>query len=178
MPQYWMNSASSSANMFLVSPLWCQCSSTWARELLLALFISAAAYTRCCSLTRLNPRVSSEIRSGCQALRFSTATSNATIPMNIDTLEEKERQPTVFVLHRPLGATVTWMVRPSCRVLLVVFVAGVRHPAAPADYRPLLQPQRSPPSVPQACLGLVWLHGVNPSIRSVCRLPASADHES
>ena len=49
---------------------------------------------------------------------FSTATSNATIPMNIDTLEEKigvNRRISSFTI--PLGATINMMVRPSCRVL-------------------------------------------------------------
>lgn len=47
---------------------------------------------------------------------FSTATSNATIPLSIDTLERKmgvSRRISSFTI--PLGATINMMVRPSCR---------------------------------------------------------------
>lgn len=88
---------------------------------LLALFI------QCCGvyqillalLTRLNPLRFLKKFAPVMGFAFSTATSNATIPMNIDTLEEKigvNRRISSFTI--PLGATINMeMVRPSCRVL-------------------------------------------------------------
>lgn len=52
------------------------------------------------------------------AFAFSTSTSNATIPMNIDTLAEKmgvSKKISSFTI--PLGATTIWMEHPSCKVL-------------------------------------------------------------
>ena len=141
---------------------------------LLALFI------QCCGvyqillalLTRLNPLRFLKKFAPVMGFAFSTATSNATIPMNIDTLEEKigvNRRISSFTI--PLGATINMDGTSIMQGVAVVFVAqafGIQ--LSPA----LLQPQRSPPSVPQACRRLVWLRWQWYSIRSVCRLPASA----
>lgn len=139
---------------------------------LLALFI------QCCGvyqillalLTRLNPLRFLKKFAPVMGFAFSTATSNATIPMNIDTLEEKigvNRRISSFTI--PLGATINMDGTSIMQGVAVVFVAqafGIQ--LTPAE------PQRSPPSVPQACPRLVWLRWRWYSIRSVCRLPASA----
>ena len=67
---------------------------------------------------------------------FSTATSNATIPMNIDTLEEKigvNRRISSFTI--PLGATINMDGTSIMQGVAVVFVAqafGIQ--LSPADY--------------------------------------------
>lgn len=87
---------------------------------LLALFI------QCCGvyqillalLTRLNPLRFLKKFAPVMGFAFSTATSNATIPMNIDTLEEKSASTAVFRPSPSRSARPSiWMVRPSCRVL-------------------------------------------------------------
>ena len=102
---------------------------------LLALFI------QCCGvyqillalLTRLNPLRFLKKFAPVMGFAFSTATSNATIPMNIDTLEEKNRrQPPYFVLHHPARRDhqYGWYVHHAgcCRCIRCT---GVRHPAEP-----------------------------------------------
>lgn len=84
---------------------------------LLALFI------QCCGvyqillalLTRLNPLRFLKKFAPVMGFAFSTATSNATIPMNIDTLEEKigvNRRISSFTTRS--ARHTTWWVRPSC----------------------------------------------------------------
>ena len=71
-----------------------------------------------------------------QAFAFSTATSNATIPLNIDTLEEKmgvSRKISSFTI--PLGATINMDGTSIMQGVAVVFVAqafGIH--LTPADY--------------------------------------------
>ena len=71
-----------------------------------------------------------------QAFAFSTATSNATIPLNIDTLEEKvgvSRKISGFTI--PLGATINMDGTSIMQGVAVVFVAqafGIH--LDPADY--------------------------------------------
>lgn len=71
-----------------------------------------------------------------QVFAFSTATSNATIPMNIDTLEEKmgvSRKISGFTI--PLGATINMDGTAIMQGVAVVFVAqafGIQ--LTPADY--------------------------------------------
>ena len=71
-----------------------------------------------------------------QAFAFSTATSNATIPLNIDTLEEKmgvSRKISSFTI--PLGATINMAGTSIMQGVAVVFVAqafGIH--LTPADY--------------------------------------------
>lgn len=145
---------------------------------LLALFI------QCCGvyqillalLTRLNPLRFLKKFAPVMGFAFSTATSNATIPMNIDTLEEKigvNRRISSFTI--PLGATINMDGTSIMQGVAVVFVAqafGIQ--LSPADYLTVIATDGTPPSVPQACRRLVWLRWQWYSIRSVCRLPASA----
>ena len=105
---------------------------------LLALFI------QCCGvyqillalLTRLNPLRFLKKFSPVMGFAFSTATSNATIPMNIDTLEEKigvNRRISSFTI--PLGATINMDGTSIMQGVAVVFVAqafGIQ--LTPADY--------------------------------------------
>ena len=66
--------------------------------------------------TRLNPMVFLKKFFPVMAFAFSTSTSNATIPMNIDTLDEKigvSRKIASFTI--PLGATINKIGRASCR---------------------------------------------------------------
>ena len=104
---------------------------------LLALFI------QCCGvyqillalLTRLNPLRFLKKFAPVMGFAFSTATSNATIPMNIDTLEEKSASTAVF---RPSPSArrdhqYGWYVHHAgcCRCIRCT---GVRHPAEPCGY--------------------------------------------
>lgn len=93
---------------------------------LLALFI------QCCGvyqillalLTRLNPLRFLKKFAPVMGFAFSTATSNATIPMNIDTLEEKigvNRRISSFTI--PLGATINMDGTSIMQGVAVVFVA-------------------------------------------------------
>ena len=87
---------------------------------------------------------------------------------------KNRRQPSrISSFTIPLGATINMDGTSIMQGVAVVFVAqafGIQ--LSPADYLTLLsQPQRSPPSVPQACRRLVWLRWQWYSIRSVCRLP-------
>ena len=105
---------------------------------LLALFI------QCCGvyqillalLTRLNPLRFLKKFAPVMGFAFSTATSNATIPMNIDTLEEKigvNRRISSFTI--PLGATINMDGTSIMQGVAVVFVAqafGIQ--LSPADY--------------------------------------------
>ena len=105
---------------------------------LLALFI------QCCGvyqillalLTRLNPLRFLKKFAPVMGFAFSTATSNATIPMNIDTLEEKigvNRRISSFTI--PLGATINMDGTSIMQGVAVVFVAqafGIT--LTPADY--------------------------------------------
>lgn len=105
---------------------------------LLALFI------QCCGiyqillalLTRLNPLRFLKKFAPVMGFAFSTATSNATIPMNIDTLEEKigvNRRISSFTI--PLGATINMDGTSIMQGVAVVFVAqafGIQ--LTPADY--------------------------------------------
>ena len=105
---------------------------------LLALFI------QCCGiyqillalLTRLNPLRFLKKFAPVMGFAFSTATSNATIPMNIDTLEEKigvNRRISSFTI--PLGATINMDGTSIMQGVAVVFVAqafGIH--LTPADY--------------------------------------------
>ena len=105
---------------------------------LLALFI------QCCGvyqillalLTRLNPLRFLKKFAPVMGFAFSTATSNATIPMNIDTLEEKigvNRRISSFTI--PLGATINMDGTSIMHGVAVVFVAqafGIQ--LSPADY--------------------------------------------
>ena len=105
---------------------------------LLALFI------QCCGVyqillalfTRLNPFRFLKKFAPVMGFAFSTATSNATIPMNIDTLEEKvgvNRRISSFTV--PLGATINMDGTSIMQGVAVVFVAqafGIH--LSPADY--------------------------------------------
>ena len=105
---------------------------------LLALFI------QCCGVyqvllalfTRLNPLRFLKKFAPVMGFAFSTATSNATIPMNIDTLEEKigvNRRISSFTI--PLGATINMDGTSIMQGVAVVFVAqafGIT--LTPADY--------------------------------------------
>ena len=105
---------------------------------LLALFI------QCCGVyqillalfTRLNPFRFLKKFAPVMGFAFSTATSNATIPMNIDTLEEKvgvNRRISSFTI--PLGATINMDGTSIMQGVAVVFVAqafGIH--LSPADY--------------------------------------------
>ncbi len=105
---------------------------------LLALFI------QCCGVyqillmlfTRLNPLRFLKKFAPVMGFAFSTATSNATIPMNIDTLEEKmgvSRRISSFTI--PLGATINMDGTSIMQGVAVVFVAqafGIH--LSPADY--------------------------------------------
>ena len=102
---------------------------------LLALFI------QCCGvyqillalLTRLNPLRFLKKFAPVMGFAFSTATSNATISMNIDTLEEKIRRISSFTI--PLGATINMDGTSIMQGVAVVFVAqafGIQ--LSPADY--------------------------------------------
>ena len=105
---------------------------------LLALFI------QCCGVyqillalfTRLNPLRFLKKFAPVMGFAFSTATSNATIPMNIDTLEEKigvNRRISSFTI--PLGATINMDGTSIMQGVAVVFVAqafGIQ--LTPADY--------------------------------------------
>ena len=93
---------------------------------LLALFI------QCCGVyqvllalfTRLNPLRFLKKFAPVMGFAFSTATSNATIPMNIDTLEEKigvNRRISSFTI--PLGATINMDGTSIMQGVAVVFVA-------------------------------------------------------
>ena len=105
---------------------------------LLALFI------QCCGVyqillavfTRLNPLRFLKKFAPVMGFAFSTATSNATIPMNIDTLEEKigvNRRISSFTI--PLGATVNMDGTSIMQGVAVVFVAQAFGIAlTPADY--------------------------------------------
>ena len=109
-----------------------------AEIVLLALFI------QCCGvyqillalLTRLNPLRFLKKFAPVMGFAFSTATSNATIPMNIDTLEEKigvNRRISSFTI--PLGATINMDGTSIMQGVAVVFVAqafGIQ--LSPADY--------------------------------------------
>ena len=145
---------------------------------LLALFI------QCCGvyqillalLTRLNPLRFLKKFAPVMGFAFSTATSNATIPMNIDTLEEKigvNRCISSFTI--PLGATINMDGTSIMQGVAVVFVAqafGIQ--LSPADYLTVIATATlasiGTAGVPS--VGLVTLAWY--SIRSVCRLPASA----
>lgn len=87
-------------------------------------------------LTRLNPLRFLKKFAPVMGFAFSTATSNATIPMNIDTLEEKigvNRRISSFTI--PLGATINMDGTSIMQGVAVVFVAqafGIQ--LSPADY--------------------------------------------
>ena len=87
-------------------------------------------------LTRLNPLRFLKKFAPVMGFAFSTATSNATIPMNIDTLEEKigvNRRISSFTI--PLGATINMDGTSIMQGVAVVFVAqafGIQ--LTPADY--------------------------------------------
>lgn len=75
-------------------------------------------------LTRLNPLRFLKKFAPVMGFAFSTATSNATIPMNIDTLEEKigvNRRISSFTI--PLGATINMDGTSIMQGVAVVFVA-------------------------------------------------------
>ena len=86
--------------------------------------------------TRLNPLRFLKKFAPVMGFAFSTATSNATIPMNIDTLEEKigvNRRISSFTI--PLGATINMDGTSIMQGVAVVFVAqafGIT--LTPADY--------------------------------------------
>lgn len=145
---------------------------------LLALFI------QCCGvyqillalLTRLNPLRFLKKFAPVMGFAFSTATSNATIPMNIDTLEEKigvNRRISSFTI--PLGATINMDGTSIMQGVAVVFVAqafGIQ--LSPADYLTVIATATLASIGTAGVPWLVWLHWQWYSIRSVCRLPASA----
>ena len=87
-------------------------------------------------LTRLNPLRFLKKFAPVMGFAFSTATSNATIPMNIATLEEKigvNRRISSFTI--PLGATINMDGTSIMQGVAVVFVAqafGIQ--LSPADY--------------------------------------------
>ncbi len=86
--------------------------------------------------TGLNPFKFAKIFFPVQAFAFSTATSNATIPLNIDTLADKigvSRKISSFTI--PLGATINMDGTSIMQGVAVVFVAqafGIH--LSPADY--------------------------------------------
>lgn len=78
--------------------------------------------------TRLNPFKFIKKFFPVQAFAFSTATSNATIPLNIDTLEEKmgvSRKISSFTI--PLGATINMDGTSIMQGVAVIFVAQAYH---------------------------------------------------
>ena len=115
--------------------------------------------------TRLNPFKFIKKFFPVMTFAFSTSTSNATIPLSIDTLYKKigvSKQISSFTI--PLGATINMDGTSIMQGVAVVFIAqayGI--PLTPAAIATVIPPRRSPPSVLPVSPVSVWhlVHGTD-----------------